>query len=403
MHAPPARPAPSLRLTVFSLGIAQIVGWGTTYFMIAVLAGQIGRELGLSSAATLGGTSLTLAVVALIGARVGRWQDRGDSRLVMSLGTVIIALGLFALSRAQGLGSYYLSWLLIAIGSPMALYSSAMTTVAQVAGKDARRAIGFLGLMGGLTPTLFWPLTAWLSTLLDWRHIVLLFAGLNLAICLPIHLLVVRRGSSAESEARHGSPVEPGIPAAAFRPAFLLFAGMLALNGLVFTGWTMLIFRVLEAIGFLPAVAVLVGSLVGMFQSVGRFIDIVAAARFSVISLALFSSALMPLGFLILLVSDGTAAGGIAFAAFYGISNGLLTIIRGTLTLTIFGSRGYGERLNRISVAQNVAGAAAPFLGGLLLDLYSAPVLLEMMLAMSFAATALMIALGRHCRLNGLR
>lgn len=393
---------PAARRAILGLGASQIIGWGTTYYLLSLLSGEIGTSLGMSTAWVLGGTSLTLVAAALVGPRIGRWQDRSGSRIVMATGTVIMAAGLVVLACSTGPLSYYLGWAIIGIGSPMSLYSAAFTALTQISGAQARRAISYLTFMGGLASTAFWPFTAWLMSFLDWRTIILFFAGLNIAICLPIHLTLLPGRADEAAQVTAAEPVEAGIPASAFPLAFALFAAMLAMNGVIFNSWSLLVFPLLEGLGFAATAAVLVGSMVGVFQVAGRMGEALLAQRFSIMWTAFVSAAFLPVSFLVLIHAQGSIPIGLAFAVFYGISNGLLTIARGGLTLAIFGSRGYGERLNRITVSQNAAGAVAPILGGFLLDRLGAAMLVELMLATAALALVTMLALRHHCARHGL-
>lgn len=403
MHAPPVASLGSdTRRAILGLGITQIIGWGTTYYLLSLLSQKIGDDLDISSALVLGGASVPLICAAIFGPAIGRWQDRAGSRIVMSVGSIITAFGLAILSKAGSLWSYYLAWTVIGIGGPMALYSAAFTALTQIAGHQARRAISFLTFMGGLASTIFWPFTALLLQYLGWREIILLFAGLNLLICLPLHLLLLNGGEAARRGTGSAAPVEPGLPHEAFALAFGLFALMLAFNGLIFNSWSLLVFPVLEGLGFLPTAAVFIGSLVGVFQVAGRMGEMLFGSRYSVMITAMISAFCLPTAFLVLLWSGGVTGTGVMFAMLYGVSNGLLTIARGGLTLAMFGSRGYGERLNKITVSQNTAGALAPILGGFMLDHLGAASLVSVMFAVAFLSLGLMITLRAHCARHGL-
>lgn len=397
----PAMPREA-RLAIVGLGFSQIIGWGTTYYLLSLLSGPIGRDLGLSTAWVLGGTSITLGAAALIGPRIGRWQDRAGSRIVMATGTVIMAVGLVFLAFAQGFRSYYLAWIIIGLGSPMALYSAAFTALTQMSGAHARRAISYLTFLGGLSATSFWPLTAWLMGFLDWRTIALLFAAMNVLVCLPIHLGLLNRQASPGGDVPAAPAVTNGIPETAFGPAFLFFAGMLAMTGLIFNSWSLLAFPLLGGLGFTAAAAVLVASSVGVFQVAGRMAEAALAGRYSIMWTGFISMVCLPIAFMVLIQAQGSVAVGLAFALLYGIGNGLMTIARGGMVLAIFGSRGYGERLNRITVAQNIAGAMAPLLSGYLLDRIGAVLLADLLLAAGMIGLLLMVALRQFCRRHGL-
>ncbi|HEX6963090.1 MAG TPA: hypothetical protein VF175_14570, partial [Lacipirellula sp.] len=50
-----------------------------------------------------------------------------------------------------------------------------------------------------------------------------------------------------------------------------------------------------------------------------------------------------------------------AYSLLHGAGNGLITIVRGTLPLALFGQAGYGERQGTIAVLARAMQAAAPF------------------------------------------
>lgn len=404
MHAPPVAALRTVvRRAILGLGLTQIIGWGSTYYLLSLLGGTIGRDLGLSNGLMLAGISITLASAAILGPRIGRWQDRAGSRIVMTTGSVIMAIGLCILSLAHSWGVYYAGWVVIGIGSPMALYSASFTALTQIAGQDSRRAISYLTFMGGLASTISWPATAWLMNYLDWRTIALLFAALNLAICAPIHATCLGRRLTADHPANGGAIIEAGIPREAQPAAFLILSAMLALTGSIVNSWSLLVFPVLMGIGFLPGAAVFVGSVVGVWQVAGRMAEMLLARRLSIFWTGMVAIGFMPLSFLVLLYSGGNIAIGTLFAAFYGISNGLITIARSGIVLAIFGAHGYGERINKATVAQNISGALAPIAGGYALDWVGATTVVQIMLGISTTAFLLMLLLRRHCGLNGLR
>ncbi len=65
------------------------------------------------------------------------------------------------------------------------------------------------------------------------------------------------------------------------------------------------------------------------------------------------------------LFGGGAAA---AFALLHGAGNGILTIARGTLPLSIFGPENYAYRLGLIGAPSRICQALAPLAFGLLID-----------------------------------
>ena len=83
------------------------------------------------------------------------------------------------------------------VASCFVLYSTAFVAIVQLGGPNAQRSITHLTLIAGFASTLFWPLTTLLHEYLSWREVLVVYAGLNLVVCLPIHAwLALRTGKT---------------------------------------------------------------------------------------------------------------------------------------------------------------------------------------------------------------
>ena len=88
-------------VAVFALGITQITAWGTSYYCLGVLAGPISRDTGWSRGFVFLGFTVAVLAMGVVSNVVGRTIDRRGARPVMTLGTVLVSVGLFALSRKR--------------------------------------------------------------------------------------------------------------------------------------------------------------------------------------------------------------------------------------------------------------------------------------------------------------
>ena len=70
-------------IVVSGLGIVQILAFGTTYYLLAVLAGPIVADTGWPLAAVIGGISVGLLTAGLISPFVGRVIHRQGGRRVL--------------------------------------------------------------------------------------------------------------------------------------------------------------------------------------------------------------------------------------------------------------------------------------------------------------------------------
>ena len=138
------------------------------------------------------------------------------------------------------------------------------------------------------------------------------------------------------------------------------------LRWLVTSGVAVLILRLLEGRGLSPAQAVGVAAMLGPGQVLGRVVEWSFSRRVSLFTRARAGALLMPFAALLLLLPGVLAAS--AFALLYGMSNGILTINRGTLPMALFGRAGYAQRLGWLATPALLAQAASPPLAAMLLD-----------------------------------
>ena len=166
---------------VAALGIVQILAWGSSYYLLAVLAGPIARDTGWPYAWVIGGVSLGLLVAGLASVRVGRAIEEYGGRRVLAAGAVLLAAGLALMAAAPSVPVYLAAWLVLGLGMGAGLYDAAFSTLGRLYGAGARGAITALTLWGGFASTVCWPLSAWLVEGVGWRGACLAYAGLHLA------------------------------------------------------------------------------------------------------------------------------------------------------------------------------------------------------------------------------
>jgi predicted MFS family arabinose efflux permease len=351
--------------TITLLGIGQICAWGTLYYSFAVTGPLIAREFGISLPSAVLGYSALLVAGAIAAPTVGRTIDRLGGRVVLACGSIVGALGLTIIGLAPSPLVYAIGCLVLGLAVAMSLYDAAFPSLVQVAGPHSNRAITLLTLFGGLASTFFWPIAAAIAARWGWRATYLSFAAVNICICLPISLIALPR-RPAIPHATDGAPAplwtRPPLPLSpeARRAAFICFALMIAAGNFVFAGLAVHLLTILGALGLSESAAIIVGMIVGPAQVIGRIGEMSLGRRASPILAARISAAMQPASIAVLIFGPaGLAIGGV-FAALYGMANGILTIVKGTVSLFLFGSAGYGEILGKLSVPSLGARAAAP-------------------------------------------
>ena len=191
---------------VVALGITQITAWGTSYYCLGVLAAPISQDTGWSRGFVFLGFTVALLTMGLVSSAVGRAIDRHGGRAVMTLGTVFVSAGLFALAHVHGQAAYLAVWAFLGLGMRLCLYDAAFAALVQVAPSRGRKAISYLTLFGAFASSVFWVVGHTLNAQVGWRQTLVLFALINLVVCLPLHWLGLARRETAEAAAPTGPP-----------------------------------------------------------------------------------------------------------------------------------------------------------------------------------------------------
>jgi len=349
-------------LVVAALGATQTLGWASSYYLPAILADPIARDLGGGSTSVFAAFSSALLLSAVLGPRIGRSIDRFGGRKMLALSNLVFAAGLVLLAMTTNRTMLWIAWLVMGLGMGAGLYDAAFATLGRIYGSEARRAITGVTLIAGFASTVGWPLTAWLEAHYGWRAACAVWAGAHLLIGLPINLFAIPRVVRAESE-QHGE---------AERPVVVMDRNMLLLGFALAAGWFVSVAmashlpRVLEAAGATSAYAIAAGAFVGPSQVAARLVEASVFSRFNPLLSARLAMLAHPIGVALLLGSSGLLA--IPFAILHGAGNGILTIARGTVPLFIYGPVNYGYRLGLLGAPARMLQALSPLVFGLLID-----------------------------------
>lgn len=363
------------------LGLTQILAWGTTFYLPAVLATPISRETGWSLALVVAGLSWGLLVAGACSPRVGKIIDRRGGRAVLTLSSCLIALGLGLLSQATNPSFYFVAWTVIGMGMAAGLYDASFALLGRLYGASARSSITGLTLLGGFASTLCWPLVAALEQAIGWRDSCLVIAAIHLSISAPLHYWVI------PSRTAHSLPApQPDEPMPATRRRglfadrrfadrrFVIVCTAFTLLAFVMSSLSVHLLDILRQTGIDPATVIAIGMVIGPAQVAARLLEFSTSNRLHPIWSAR-AGALLCLCGTLMFSGAGVYLAFIA-AAIYGAGNGILTIAKGTVPLSIFGPHAYGERMGLMARPMLFAQASAPILAALILQFGGATVLL---------------------------
>jgi MFS family permease len=351
---------------VATLGFTQTLAWASTYYLPAILAVPIARDIGVAPSWIYAGLSLGLSVSAFLGPSLGRMIDRRGGRRVLCGSNVAFAVGLFMLGESTGPASLVLAWLVLGVAMAAGLYEPAFAALTRLYGHDSRSAITGITLIAGFASTVGWPLSTLLEHSFGWRGTCFSWAALHVAIGLPLNAWALRKAIDDGTAMQSEPVIESAEQKATGARAMVLLAFIFTTAGIVSIGMATNLPRLFSAVGASPAAAIAAASLMGPAQVVARIVEYSARRRINPLVSAKIASALHPVAAIVLALGGVPAVA--PFAIIHGAGNGMLTIVRGTLPLALFGPSGYGARIGRISVPARIGQAFAPFLIGLSID-----------------------------------
>jgi predicted MFS family arabinose efflux permease len=144
-------------------------------------------------------------------------------------------------------------------------------------------------------------------------------------------------------------------------PGFWMVALALTAGAIVFSVIGPHAIPMLQEAGLSATEAVTIASFTGIFQVAGRVLEFAGLSRLRPTRVAILCALGQPLA-IAALMAVGTVPGAAwAYVALYGLSAGILTIVRGTVPAELFGREGYGAVSGAMIAPGIMARAAGPY------------------------------------------
>lgn len=369
------------------LGVTQILSWGTIFYTPVLIVPLIAADRGWSIAFAMGGFSVGLLTAGLAAPTVGRSIDRFGGHVVMTIGSLIGALGLLLITRATHPVAYLAVWMVLGLAMAANLYDPAFASLGRIFGAGARRPITALTLIGGFASTVSWPATHFLLEGLGWRGTYLVYAALLAVVSAPLHALALPRNrheADVETQSEAQAPVKVlpphGLP-------FILVASAFAAYAFVPSGLSAHLLAIFHRAGIDAGTVVWIGALFGPAQVGARLIEFTFGRDVHPLWVVRGALTALLCAFAMLALFGISAPAAAAFALMFGGANGLVTITRGAVPLALFGASGYGRLIGRLAGPFLLMQSAAPLVMAFVVERTSDPAALA--LAAAFAAMAL--------------
>jgi MFS family permease len=378
---------PDRRIVVAALGVTQILAWGSTFYLLGVLANPITRDTGWGYDWVISGVSVGLLMAGLVSPRVGLAIGKWGGRRVLALSALLLAAGLLLLGSSQNIAWYLTAWLLVGVGMGAGLTDAAFSTLGKIYGDSARSAITSLTLFAGFASTICWPLSAYLVEHLGWRETYFFYAAIQIGVAFPILLLALPRHTvitPPADDARSHARLALGELL-----ILVLLAVVLTISAAILSMVGVHLLPLLQARGLELSTAVWLGAIVGPSQVGARVVEMLAGPYYQPIWTMVASALLVAIGTGLLYLDFPAYSIAIAL---YGAGNGIGSVARGTLPLALFGPSRYPMLMGRLALPILMSMALSPFLGAMAFEAGGANLTLGV-LAFLGAANVLLVGL----------
>jgi MFS family permease len=347
-------------IVVSMLGGMQILAWGSTFYLLPVLARPIVDDTGWAYDRVMAGLALGLLAAGVVSPRTGRLIGRHGGRRVLAGGALLVAAGLVIVASAPNLAVYLAGWIVAGAGMGASLYDAAFATLGALYGTAARGPIAGVTLVGGFASTVCWPFSAFLVGHVGWRGACLAYAAIHVAVgCAGALMVLPSRRPDAAAAAGDVRPAAGGL-APRERLVFGLVCLVLTLAAAILALVGSQLITLLIGSGLSLAQAVGLGMIIGPAAVGARGIETLVGRSYHPIWTMAASATMVGCAALLFFAGPVWFAAAIAI---YAAGNGIGSIAKGTLPLALFGAARYPALAGRIALPVMLAMSLSPYLG----------------------------------------
>ena len=390
---------------ILAAGFAILFFSGGSRFAFGLMLKPMSEDLDVSRSTLSLAVTMFMVVSAVAMPFVGRLVDRWSLRGTIAVGAGIGAVGLVLMGQVQSSWQVFLVYgLVYALGNSATSIAPVVVMVSQWF-IERRGVATSVAVSGNAIGQLF--IVAALASLLvaiGWRSSFTILAVVNIAILLPITLLIVRPGPPRAAESASPTPEHEPAPqpltlrqALASRP-FLLLVGIYSVCGFqdFFVATHIVAFAQDQGVG-----DVLAGNLLAWMGVMGLLGVLVAGVMADALGASRPTALcfLMRIGIFALILPLQSTPAILAFGLLYGFTFLITAPLTVVFLGNIYGPLRLGTLTGTISMIHQIMGGLGALAGGWIYDMtgsYNAAFVL--MLALSLAATALTLVIREPLR-----
>ena len=305
----------------------------------------------------------------------------------MSVAAGVAAVLLLALSQINSYSAFVGLWVLLGICMSALLYEPAFVVVSQVFGSKARAGITALTLVAGFSSTVFIPLTEFVVQARGWRDTHILLAAIMAGIVLPLHLFFIPPKRIKHTH-HHDSDHHFRLARLMREPVYWGLAAWASLHAFMLVGLFFQLVPWLKSEGVAVSVIVIAIAVMGPMQVTGRLLVMLFGKNVSIAGIGVVTTMLFPCAVYALAYGAKTLLVLSVAIGFFGMANGITTILRGAIPAEWFVPEHYARVAGAIAVPAITLGALAPFAFAFVWEQWGISSMLLLAIGVSLASCA---------------
>jgi MFS family permease len=374
------------------LGAGQILVWACLYYFFPAMLIYWEQHLSWSKSDLTGAISMSICIMAVGAPFVGRLIDAGHGRLMMPAAAVIGGACLMGLSQITSLWQFYVLWVLIGASMSACLYEPCFAIVTRARAHGATSGIVAISLIAGFASAISFPSANLLVAALGWRMTAVLSGSVVIVLAAPLLWFGVKLIERSATAAVQVIPSDQIRKLRLSRNAgFWALALSFACLALVHGGVLQHLLPMLTERGVATSSAVLVASLVGPMQVVGRVALSATAKHISPLTLTFATFGFMALSVIVLKTANTNMVSLIIFVAIFGASYGTVSILRPVVARLILGPENFGQKSGALALPYLAAVAASPLAGSVIWAYGGYDLMLSMLVFLALAGGVLFL------------
>src|ERR1700723_4572932 len=341
-------------------------------FSLPVFLRPISKDTGWSITGVSGAMTFGFLAMALGSIIWGNLSDRFGPRLIVLIGSSVLATALVLASRATSLIEFQLIFGVGVGGATAAIFAPMMACVTGWFDTHRSLAVSLVSAGMGMAPMTMSPLAAWLISQYDWRTSMQILAVVVAAIMIPVSFLIRRAPALDAAVAPSGGeapPAEMSLGEALRSPQFIILLATNFFCCATHSGPIIHTVSYAVSCGIPMIAAVTIYSVEGLAGMGGRIAFGLLGDRFGakrVLVTGLLLQAFGALGYVFAQHLAEFYAAGALFGFIYAGTMPLYSV----LVRENFPIRMLGTVIGGLSMAGSLGMATGPIAGGLIYDTF---------------------------------